>query len=117
MIDWILANSIEITGATLGVCFLYFEIKQNWLLWPLGILTSLFYIFIFFDAKFYADMSLQFYYVAMSIYGWWYWRCGNKDDIEAGVPITRVTPTIVRKLIGCDRTTLFVHSAYSGTFY
>jgi len=89
MLDWIINNYIEITGAVLGVLFLFFEIKQNWLLWPLGILTSLFYIFIFFQAKFYADMGLQVYYVVISIYGWWYWWRGTSDS-DVDLPIVRV---------------------------
>lgn len=91
MTDWIIRNYIEITGAVLGVLFLYFEIKQNWLLWPLSVLTSMFYIFIFFDAKFYADMGLQVYYVAISIYGWYYWLRGSKASGETTLPVIRVT--------------------------
>lgn len=78
MLDWIINNYIEITGAALGILFLIFEIRQNALLWPLGILTSAFYIAIFFNAKFYADMGLQVYYVLISIYGWYYWLKGSK---------------------------------------
>lgn len=90
MMDWIIVNYIEITGAVLGVLFLFFEIKQNALLWPTGILTSVFYIFIFYKAQFYADMGLQVYYVLISIYGWWYWWRGNADNEKEHVPIVRL---------------------------
>jgi nicotinamide mononucleotide transporter len=79
MLDWIIKNYVEITGAVLGIIYLYFEIKQNKLLWPLGILTSAFYIVIFFSAKFYADMGLNVYYVVISIYGWYFWMKGGKQ--------------------------------------
>lgn len=99
MLDWIITNYIEITGAILGVLFLSFEIKQNWWLWPLGILTSLFYIFIFFQAKFYADMGLQVYYVVISIYGWWYWWRGSSDS-QAELPIVRLSSRLGWMLAG-----------------
>lgn len=91
MWEWILLNIIEIIGAALGLLFLYFEIKQNALLWPLGVLTSLFYIVIFFKAKFYADMGLQVYYVIISIYGWYYWLKGNEKNAQTLVSVSRIS--------------------------
>jgi nicotinamide mononucleotide transporter len=91
MWEWLSQHYIELVGAATGLLFLRFEIKQNPLLWPLGLLTSLFYIYIFFDSKFYADMGLQVYYVFISIYGWYYWLRGSGNaDGKTGVPITRV---------------------------
>jgi nicotinamide mononucleotide transporter len=43
--------------------------KAEHLLWPVGIVTSAVYIIVFFTSKFYADMSLQVYYLAMSSIG------------------------------------------------
>ena len=92
MWEWLSQHYIELVGAITGLLFLRFEIKQNPLLWPLGLLTSLFYIYIFFESKFYADMSLQVYYVLISIYGWHYWlRGGEKNDQKITLPITRVS--------------------------
>lgn len=71
---WILNNKVEIFGFLTLVAYLYFSIKQNVLLWPLGLLGALVYIYIYFSVKLYADMSLQVYYVFISIYGWVYWN-------------------------------------------
>ncbi len=80
---------IEILGAVTGLIYLYFSIKQNIWLWPWGILTSLLYIFVFFRSKFYADMSLQFYYIAISVYGWYFWKRGGKaDDSSSELPVS-----------------------------
>ncbi len=98
MLDWIIDNYIEITGAFLGLLFLYFEIKQKIWLWPTGILTSLFYIYIFFASKFYADMSLQVYYVVISIYGWWAWLHGNNGTERKKLPISRLGQRLGIKL-------------------
>jgi nicotinamide mononucleotide transporter len=35
------------------------------------------YIWVFFTSKFYADMSLQVYYVIISILGWYWWTRGK----------------------------------------
>ena len=80
MLTYLQANWIEITGALLSLIYLNLSIRQKVSLWFYGIVSSLFYIVIFFDAKLYADMSLQFYYVFISIYGWINWKKGQADN-------------------------------------
>jgi len=70
-------NWIEIVGALLSLIYLYLSIKQNINLWVFGFFASAFYIVVFFQSKFYADMSLQFYYLGVSVYGWINWKYGT----------------------------------------
>lgn len=71
--NWIIDNYIEILGAVTGIIYVFFEIRQTIWLWPLGIITSAIYIWVFFTSKFYADMGLQGYYLFISVYGWYLW--------------------------------------------
>lgn len=80
MIDWLQTHYIELFGVLTGLIYIYLEIKENIWLWPVGILTSAFFIIVFFDSKFYADMGLQFYYLGVSIYGLIIWM--TKRDID-----------------------------------
>lgn len=86
---------IEIFGAITGLAYLYFEIKQKVWLWPLGIITSSFYIYIFFASKFYADMGLQVYYLIISIYGWYHWLHGNNKTSKKELSISRINPKTI----------------------
>jgi len=74
MLNWLYDNYIELTGAILGFIYLYYSIKQKIWLWHFGILTSAFYIYVFFYSKFYADMALQVYYLIISFYGLYIWK-------------------------------------------
>ncbi|MFN2313150.1 MAG: nicotinamide riboside transporter PnuC, partial [Bacteroidales bacterium] len=80
--DWITANIIEIFGAVAGIAYVILEIKRNILLWPLGIITSAVYIYVFGHNGFYANMGLQWYYLVISIYGWYQWRGARSNDNE-----------------------------------
>jgi nicotinamide mononucleotide transporter len=71
--DWISDNYIELFGAITGIIYVFLEIRQNIWLWPVGIITSGVYIWIFFTGKLYADMSLQGYYLVISVLGWYWW--------------------------------------------
>jgi nicotinamide mononucleotide transporter len=93
--EWLVGNKIEVLGAILGIAYIFFSIRQNILTWPTGLLTSVLYVFVFFQSKFYADMGLQVYYVFISIYGWYFWIKGKNTDSGEKVPV-RVTP---RKLL------------------
>lgn len=83
MIDYLRVNWLEWFGVITGLLYLYYEIKQNSHMWVVGFISSLVYMYIFWISKIYADSVLYFYYVAMSIYGFVYWRkvqTGNLPD-------------------------------------
>lgn len=85
IIEWLTKNWVEVTAAVLGVIYLLLSIKQNIWLWLFGLLTSVLYIYVFLVSKFYADMSLQAYYVVISVYGWLHWKKGGKISRELPV--------------------------------
>jgi len=94
--DWFSRNWVEIIGAILGAVYVFLSIKQNILTWLLGLLTSLLYIYVFFKSGFYADMSLQFYYVVVSIYGWIIWAKGTETQgKKVDLPVSRTTKKLL----------------------
>jgi len=82
MIEWINKNWIEITGAVLALIYLILEIKQKWIFWIVGIVSSAFYVYIFFKAGLYAEMGLNFYYILMSVYGLYCWKFSSEIDYK-----------------------------------
>ena len=88
--EWLLSNKTELLGAILGIIYIRFSIKQNILTWPTGLLTSILYILVFFNSRLYAAMGLQVYYVAISLYGWYYWLKGKKEDNKSLLPVQNV---------------------------
>jgi nicotinamide mononucleotide transporter len=91
IIKWLSENYIELLGAILGIIYVFFSIRQNILTWPVGLLTSVLYVWVFFDSKLYADMGLQMYYVAISIYGWYEWLRGNSSNNSEPLEVSRLT--------------------------
>lgn len=94
ILKWLSGNYIELLGAILGMAYIIFSIRQNILTWPVGLLTSILYVWVFFDSKLYADMGLQIYYVVISIYGWYEWLYGNKTNGKTKLSISRLTPKL-----------------------
>ena len=65
---------IEIIIFIFGVLSVYFAKKENVLVYPTGIICTILSVYIMFNAKYYADMSINIYYSIMSVYGWFQWK-------------------------------------------
>ncbi len=91
---------LEYFGVASGLLYLFLEIKQHRAMWIVGFLTSFAYIFVFFFAKIYADMGLNIYYVAISIYGFRKWsESGEKRKKQEAETILYRRLTL-RSLLG-----------------
>jgi len=70
-------NSIEIAATIMTLICVVLTARQHIACWPTGLVAVLLYGYIFYQAKLYSDFGLQFYYVALQIYGWYHWLHGG----------------------------------------
>lgn len=84
---------LEYFGVLTGLLYLLLEIKQHRVMWVVGFLTSLIYVFVFFSSKIYADMGLNIYYVAISLYGFWRWRRADRQSAQQLIEKTKAAET------------------------
>ena len=99
-LEWALSNKIELVGTITGVVYVWFSVRQSLFTWPAGIVTSLLYCYVFFVAKLYAGMSLQFYYVSISCYGWWSWSQGGSDEPgTTGLQVSNISKLLLGQLV------------------
>jgi nicotinamide mononucleotide transporter len=81
-------NWLEIAGVVTGFICVYLNARENIWGWPMGIVSCFLYIFIMYDARFYADMWLQVVYVFLNAYGWYQWLYGGENNSELKVTTT-----------------------------
>lgn len=72
-------NWISITGAIIGLIFLYLEYKANVWMWAASIVMAAFYIYIFYTTRLYASMAIYIYFLLASAYGWLAWITRNRN--------------------------------------
>ncbi|MGW8316041.1 MAG: nicotinamide riboside transporter PnuC [Bacteroidales bacterium] len=89
MQEWLSARAVEIAAVLFSLAYLYFSIRQLILLWPMGIISALLYMVVFYQSKFYADMGLNGYYLIVSVYGWIHWSKAGKEG-GSTLPVTRI---------------------------
>ena len=77
--------TIEIVGALTGVLAVWLTTRQKIWCWPVGIVSVLLYVLVFYQARLYATMGLQVVYVGLALYGWYAWTKGGRADVPLRV--------------------------------
>jgi len=70
-------NWTELLGFITGAICVWLQVKENVWNWPAGIANNIFYVVVFWRSGLYADSLLQWFYISISIYGWWNWLRGG----------------------------------------
>ena len=79
---------IELIGVITGIAGVWLAARQSIWTWPISVVSVTAYVFVFYDARLYADMGLNAFYIISSFYGWYEWLYGGKGHTERKV--TRV---------------------------
>jgi len=89
----------EVVAVLTGLLSVWFAKKENILVYPVGIVSVLIYVYLCLSVKLYADMSINAFYFIMSVYGWVKWS--RKTGDKPARPITRATrPEWIYSVVG-----------------
>ncbi|MCU0513313.1 MAG: nicotinamide riboside transporter PnuC [Anaerolineae bacterium] len=78
---------VELIGTLLYLASVWLIARRNMLTWPVGIVSVLLYMVLFYQIRLYADTVEQVYYLLASVYGWWFWRTQSAVSAGAEVPL------------------------------
>ena len=78
-----------------GIMSVYYAKKENILVYPTGLIATVITVYLLYQAKYYGDMTVNFYYSIMSIFGWYRWKSYKK---KPDLKITRTSKK--EKIIG-----------------
>ncbi len=77
-IDGIKATTpLEYIAVVFGIASVWFSRKENILVYPVGLINTIIYIYLSFKGSLFGEAAVNLYYTIMSIYGWILW---NKKD-------------------------------------
>ncbi|RYY70955.1 MAG: nicotinamide riboside transporter PnuC [Chitinophagaceae bacterium] len=66
-------GAIEYIAVFAGIVSVWYSRKENILVYPIGLINTLFYIYLSFKGGLLGEASVNVYYSIMSIYGWFIW--------------------------------------------
>lgn len=71
-------SPLELISFLLAAITVILNIRQVHWAWLFAIVSSATYAGVFYDARLYGDMGLQFVFIAASIWGWYQWLHGSE---------------------------------------
>lgn len=83
--NYLATHALEITGAVVTVLGIWLTTKRLMICWPIVLLADVLYLVIFFRARLFSDALLQLLFVVFTLYGWWHWQRGVREDGEVRV--------------------------------
>lgn len=70
---------LEYIAVVAGILSVWFSKKENILVFPVGLVNTIIYIYLSFKYDLIGEASVNFYYTIMSIYGWVLW---SRKDVS-----------------------------------
>ena len=71
---------LEFVGTVLYFASVWLIARRNMWTWPVGIISVILYMFLFYQFALYSDVFEQGYYLIASTYGWWAWSRGSRNE-------------------------------------
>ena len=71
---------LEYIAVFAGIASVWFSRKENILVYPVGLINTIIYIYLSFKFHLPGEASVNFYYTVMSLYGWYLWM--KKDTLQ-----------------------------------
>lgn len=73
------ATPLEMIATLTGLLCVWLTTKENIWCWPFGLINVGCFFFMFYEARLYADMTLQVIFFILSIQGWIIWMTKRQN--------------------------------------
>ena len=77
MTEFLTAHWLDIVTTVLGLAYILLEYKASIWMWAVGFAMQTLGIVLYYQKGLYADCGMEFYYLAMTLYGYWKWIHGS----------------------------------------
>ncbi|MEO7523450.1 MAG: nicotinamide riboside transporter PnuC [Ferruginibacter sp.] len=71
---------VEYIAVFAGLISVWYSRKENILVYPIGLINTIFYVYLSFKGGLLGEAGVNFYYTVMSIYGWVLWSRKDKQQ-------------------------------------
>ena len=79
MTTFLTAHWLDIVTTVLGLAYIILEYKASLWMWAAGFLMQALGIVLYYQKGLYADCGMEFYYLSLTIYGYWRWIHGSQE--------------------------------------
>ena len=102
---------LELTAVVFGIISVLFARKNNILVYPTGLVSTLIYVYNLLEWKLFGDFIINIYYSVMSILGWYLWTRKKNGATEFPISVMNRKDYLISSIIFTG-TLLFVALVY-----
>ena len=102
---------LELTAVIFGIISVLFARKNNILVYPTGLVSTIIYVYILFEFKLLGDFIINIYYSLMSILGWYLWARKKNGSDEFPIAVMNRKDYLISSVI-FTITLLFIALVY-----
>ncbi len=77
MMEFLTGHWLDIVTTVLGLAYILLEYKASIWMWAVGFAMQALGIVLYYQKGLYADCGMEFYYLSMTVYGYWRWIRGS----------------------------------------
>ncbi|MGA9062567.1 MAG: nicotinamide riboside transporter PnuC [Terracidiphilus sp.] len=81
------AHGLELAGAVTAALGIWLTTRRLLICWPVTLISIFLYMVVFYRAGLLSDALLQVFFVVFTLYGWWHWWRGVRQE-----GVVRVVP-------------------------
>jgi nicotinamide mononucleotide transporter len=85
---------LEAIAFVFGILSVWLAKKENILVYPTGLISTIITTYLLYQAEYFGDMTMNFYYSIMSVYGWYKWQ-SKKNQLELEITRTNTKEKII----------------------
>jgi len=82
---YITDHGLELAGAITAALGIWLTTRRLLICWPVTLISIFLYMVVFFRAGLLSDALLQVFFVVFTLYGWWHWWRGVREEGEVRV--------------------------------
>ena len=100
---YLITNWVELAGFLTTAVGIWFTTKRLMICWPIVLAADVLYLVVFYRAQLLSDALLQLFFITFTLYGWWNWWRGVRDEGEvrvAPLPLSGLLIAVVAGVAG-----------------
>jgi len=83
--SYLSSNWLEAAGFLTTLIGIWLTTRRLLICWPVVLVSDVLYLIVFYRARLLSDALLQIFFIAFTLYGWWHWWRGIREEGEVRV--------------------------------
>ena len=100
MTEFLTSHWLDIVTTVLGLAYILLEYKASIWMWAVGFAMQALGIVLYYQKGLYADCGMEFYYLSMTVYGYWKWKTHPQPLSVEGGGIKSLLPSLNKEKLG-----------------